>query len=104
MGLWGAAQAIAFGAGGLLGTLASDLARHAFASTPVAYGVVFCAEALLFVISALLAMRAATALTDSATLPGRTPTARTGGASAPEGAARVGSLAHVDPLGGSSTR
>ena len=28
MGLWGAAQAFAFGIGGFLGTLASDIARH----------------------------------------------------------------------------
>ena len=28
MGLWGAAQAFAFGIGGFLGTLASDVARY----------------------------------------------------------------------------
>ena len=28
MGLWGAAQAFAFGTGGFLGTLASDIARY----------------------------------------------------------------------------
>ena len=28
MGLWGAAQAVAFGGGGLIATLASDVARH----------------------------------------------------------------------------
>jgi BCD family chlorophyll transporter-like MFS transporter len=57
MGLWGAAQAIAFGFGGLIGTAASDLAHWLIASTGVAYGSVFAAEALLFVLSALLASR-----------------------------------------------
>lgn len=57
MGLWGAAQAIAFGFGGLIGTAASDLAHWLIASTGVAYGSVFAAEALLFILSALLASR-----------------------------------------------
>jgi BCD family chlorophyll transporter-like MFS transporter len=57
MGLWGAAQAIAFGFGGLIGTAASDLAHWLIASTGVAYGSVFAAGALLFVLSALLASR-----------------------------------------------
>lgn len=57
MGLWGAAQAIAFGFGGLIGTAASDLAHWLIASSGVAYGSVFAAEALLFVASALLATR-----------------------------------------------
>jgi len=57
MGLWGAAQAIAFGFGGLLGTAASDLAHWMLPSSGVAYGTVFAGEALLFVASALLASR-----------------------------------------------
>jgi BCD family chlorophyll transporter-like MFS transporter len=57
MGLWGAAQAIAFGFGGLLGTAASDLAHWLLPSSGVAYGTVFTGEALLFVASALLASR-----------------------------------------------
>lgn len=57
MGLWGAAQAIAFGFGGLIGTAASDLAHWLIASTGVAYGSVFAAEALLFILSALLVSR-----------------------------------------------
>ncbi len=57
MGLWGAAQAIAFGFGGLLGTAASDLAHWLLPSSGVAYGTVFGLEALLFVASALLASR-----------------------------------------------
>lgn len=57
MGLWGAAQAIAFGFGGLLGTAASDLAHWILPSSGIAYGTVFAGEALLFVASALLASR-----------------------------------------------
>jgi BCD family chlorophyll transporter-like MFS transporter len=57
MGLWGAAQAIAFGFGGLLGTAASDLAHWLVASTAAAYSTVFFGEALLFVLSAALAWR-----------------------------------------------
>jgi BCD family chlorophyll transporter-like MFS transporter len=57
MGIWGAAQAIAFGLGGFIGTAAVDLAR-AFLETPVAaYSTVFASEALLFVLAALLAAR-----------------------------------------------
>jgi BCD family chlorophyll transporter-like MFS transporter len=57
MGLWGAAQAIAFGFGGLIGTGASDLAHWLIPSSGVAYGTVFALEALLFIGSALLASR-----------------------------------------------
>jgi MFS transporter, BCD family, chlorophyll transporter len=55
MGLWGAAQAIGFAAGGLIGTGASDLARWLLGSPGPAYASVFVAEALLFIASALLA-------------------------------------------------
>jgi BCD family chlorophyll transporter-like MFS transporter len=57
VGLWGAAQAVAFGLGGLAGAAASDLARSLIASPGMAYGAVFAAEALLFLASALLAAR-----------------------------------------------
>lgn len=75
MGLWGAAQAIAFGAGGLLGTAASDLARLVLGNAVAAYGTVFCIEALLFVVAASLAVRAAGALgeDDQASRPGVRP-------------------------------
>jgi BCD family chlorophyll transporter-like MFS transporter len=59
MGLWGAAQAIAFGLGGLVGTGASDLARWLIASPGVAYALVFALQALAFLLSALLAWRLA---------------------------------------------
>jgi BCD family chlorophyll transporter-like MFS transporter len=57
MGLWGAAQAIAFGLGGFLGTVASDFARLLFGSPVVAYSAVFGGEAALFFIAAALAAR-----------------------------------------------
>jgi BCD family chlorophyll transporter-like MFS transporter len=56
IGLWGAAQALAFGLGGLLGTSASDLARALFGSPAAAYGAVFLAEAALFLCAARIAM------------------------------------------------
>ncbi len=57
MGLWGAAQAVAFGLGNLVGTGATDLARWTTTSDAAAYGAVFAAEAALFLLSALLAAR-----------------------------------------------
>lgn len=57
MGLWGAAQAIAFGLGGFIGTLAYDVARTAMASAALAYASVFAADAVLFAVSAVLAIR-----------------------------------------------
>ena len=57
MGLWGAAQAIAFGVGGFLGTLASDLARWLLGSPVSAYSSVFAVEATMFLASAWLAAR-----------------------------------------------
>jgi BCD family chlorophyll transporter-like MFS transporter len=57
MGLWGAAQAIAFGVGGFTGMLASDLAHLMLNSSSSAYATVFAAEAALFLFSALLAVQ-----------------------------------------------
>ena len=56
MGLWGAAQAFAFGIGGFLGTLASDIARYLLTSPELSYAVVFASEAGLFVVSACMAI------------------------------------------------
>jgi BCD family chlorophyll transporter-like MFS transporter len=56
MGLWGAAQAFAFGIGGFLGALASDVARYLLTSPALSYSVVFASEAGLFVISACMAV------------------------------------------------
>ncbi len=55
MGLWGAAQAIAFAAGGVLGTAAVDIARQVFAAAANAYGIVFAAEAVVFLWAAVIA-------------------------------------------------
>ena len=57
MGLWGAAQAIAFGLGGLAGTMLCDLGRLVFGQAAAAYSLVFILEALLFIASAVLAWR-----------------------------------------------
>jgi BCD family chlorophyll transporter-like MFS transporter len=57
MGLWGAAQAIAFGTGGVLGTIAIDLTRLATGDVGLSFAIVFTAEALLFVVSAMIATR-----------------------------------------------
>lgn len=59
MGVWGAAQGVAFGAGGFLGTVAVDLARLVTPRVVNAYASVFAAEALLFVLAAALALRIA---------------------------------------------
>ena len=56
MGLWGAAQAFAFGIGGFLGTLASDVARYVLTSPALSYSVVFASEAGLFVAAAVMAV------------------------------------------------
>jgi BCD family chlorophyll transporter-like MFS transporter len=69
MGLWGAAQAIAFGLGGFLGTLAADLARYLLGSPMSAYASVFAAEALLFLAAAYLAVRVGVVRTHRAATP-----------------------------------
>jgi BCD family chlorophyll transporter-like MFS transporter len=55
MGLWGAAQAIAFGCGGFLGTVLADLARMLTGSAGSAYALVFGLETLGFIAAAWLA-------------------------------------------------
>jgi len=59
MGLWGAAQAVAFGMGGLLGAAASDVARRLIGTPAEAYASVFALEGLLFLVAAALAWRVA---------------------------------------------
>ncbi len=59
MGLWGAAQAIAFALGGLGGTVLCDLFRRALGSPQHGYAAVFLVGAALFVASAALALRLA---------------------------------------------
>ncbi len=55
MGLWGAAQAVAFAAGGVVGTGLVDLARGLVGTPAQAYAAVFAIEAVVFVASAWLA-------------------------------------------------
>jgi MFS transporter, BCD family, chlorophyll transporter len=56
MGLWGAAQAIAAGIGGLVGAVAVDALRLVLAPD-LAFASVFAAEAVLFLVAAGLALR-----------------------------------------------
>lgn len=57
MGLWGAAQAIAFGLGGFAGTVILDAVRWLTDNVAFSFTVVFGVEALLFVVSAVIALR-----------------------------------------------
>lgn len=77
MGLWGAAQAISFGFGGLVGTAASDLARWLVGSPGLAYASVFAFEGVLFLASAVLAWRIGAA-EPGATTSSRRPPSGTG--------------------------
>ena len=61
MGLWGAAQAIAFGAGGLAGAAAVDVFRLVSPTSTSAYVTVFLLEAVMFVFAGALAARIGTA-------------------------------------------
>lgn len=58
MGVWGAAQAIAFGLGGLIGALGVDFARAAYGADGPAFQLIFASEGALFVVAAWLAVRA----------------------------------------------
>lgn len=57
MGLWGAAQAIAFGLGGVLGTIALDISRLLSGDVAFSFAFVFSAEAAMFLVAAALATR-----------------------------------------------
>lgn len=65
MGLWGAAQAIAFGLGGVVGTAASDVSKRWFLEPSWAYAIVFALEALAFFLSAWIAWRVKTLGTET---------------------------------------
>jgi BCD family chlorophyll transporter-like MFS transporter len=56
MGLWGAAQALAFGFGGVLGTALSDVAHSLLGESGWAYASVFSMESVMFLVSALCAV------------------------------------------------
>ena len=55
MGVWGAAQALAFGGGGLLGTMIADVARAGLGNAALGYAVVFALEAVGFTAAIALA-------------------------------------------------
>jgi MFS transporter, BCD family, chlorophyll transporter len=65
MGLWGAAQAIAFGLGGLIGASAVDLGRRIIGNDGAAFELVFALEALLFIGAAAIATRLSATKTPS---------------------------------------
>lgn len=69
MGMWGAAQAVAFGVGGFLGAAASDLARHFMGVDGPAYAVVFAAESAMFLFAAVLASRLGQSRVSVAAMP-----------------------------------
>ncbi len=56
MGVWGAAQAVAFGLGGFMGTALIDLSRALINDTSMAYALVFAIQAILFIVAAWLAV------------------------------------------------
>ena len=64
MGVWGAAQAIAFGTGGLLGAMTVDTLRSIVGQDDIAFATVFAAESMLFLAAAVVAV--GTTLTRSA--------------------------------------
>jgi BCD family chlorophyll transporter-like MFS transporter len=70
MGLWGAAQAIAAGFGGLLGAGLVDVMRRLLPHPAEAYGTVFALEAALFLGAALLALRVVAARPRPVLAPG----------------------------------
>ena len=75
MGVWGAAQAIAFGLGGFLGTVAIDVTRWLTGDVALSFAVVFTGEAVLFLISALIATSIGVAAVRHPRPAGRAPLA-----------------------------
>ncbi|MFM9978299.1 MAG: BCD family MFS transporter [Sphingomonadaceae bacterium] len=61
MGVWGAAQAIAFGLGGLIGAVGVDAGRALMQADRPAFALIFACEAALFLIAAAIATRAVAA-------------------------------------------
>jgi BCD family chlorophyll transporter-like MFS transporter len=59
MGLWGAAQASAFGIGGFFGASAVDAGRHLLGADGPAFELVFAFEAVIFLVAAAIALRLA---------------------------------------------
>ena len=57
MGVWGAAQAGAFAIGGFLGAMGVDVMRGLLHQSGTAFLFVFCGEAVVFLVAALLASK-----------------------------------------------
>ncbi len=74
MGLWGAAQAVAFGLGGFLGTVSIDITRAITGDIPLSFAIVFGVEAALFIAAAIIALRVG-ARPDPSPQPGLGPLA-----------------------------
>lgn len=55
MGVWGASQAIAFGAGGLIGAVIVDQLRSRMGQDSIAFETVFALEAVMFIFAAFVA-------------------------------------------------
>ena len=72
MGIWGAAQAVAFGLGGVAATLLVDVARFLLASAPIAYSLAFAADATLFLFAAALARTTAQSFSSAHASPALT--------------------------------
>jgi BCD family chlorophyll transporter-like MFS transporter len=75
MGMFGAAQAIAFGLGGFLGTVVLDVGRLVTGSAIGGYGVVFLVDAGLFLAAAALALRIGQEASDRADFGNAAPAA-----------------------------
>ncbi|MBI1391974.1 MAG: MFS transporter [Alphaproteobacteria bacterium] len=69
MGVWGAAQAIAFGLGGFVGAAAVDVVRAVMGSPEPAFATVFALEAATFAVAAILAVRVGGGVADHVKLP-----------------------------------
>jgi BCD family chlorophyll transporter-like MFS transporter len=73
MGIWGAAQALAFAMGGLVGTGLSDLARWILADAGLSYALVFCVQALFFLTAAYLAKNLFSIASESSSCKAKKP-------------------------------
>ncbi len=73
MGLWGAAQAVAFGAGSVAGTVVVDILRASGAAPSAAYSGAFLIEAGLFLVAAAIASRVAVVRSGQPAAMGRMP-------------------------------
>jgi BCD family chlorophyll transporter-like MFS transporter len=69
MGVWGAAQAVAFGLGGFIGAAAVDVARALMEAPAPAFALVFAVEGLIFLVAAALALRVGETSADTLRLP-----------------------------------